>query len=423
MKVYSPSRSSKGIGIFLALIPFLFSLVSFVFLFVEIGHLTLSVDDAYVFLSSIASGFLFLVIGGLIIDYNFTKMIIDSNTLIFNHPFLPDTKYNLKELKEISWISLPVSPTNTMIGGSPQATGRAIGNALIGIKNATTKNAYSGRQFLAKMNNGATFSIRTNFINDSNNLIEDIKKISGLEIQTISTREYASWKKGDIKEFRENPEKRITLEEKISVYINTKTIIYIPFLILISSTLIINILFNLAQIEYINIQKKPFSKDFVRFEKNKDWRKGPSVFLHKKIEPVLTNINLSCFNTHLIANKELEFHYSFFPFETSYCLYTLMNLDDDEEPEIIYQKGYSEDVYVYDFDQSTQQFISKPVESFSYPLKFYVISVESFHVMNVKVYIPNMYIVAFRFIPIYLFVAFFILGVFKKLKENAIINK
>ena len=52
MKVYSPSKSSKGIGIFLALIPFLFSLLSFVFLFVEIGHLTLSVGDAYVFLSS-----------------------------------------------------------------------------------------------------------------------------------------------------------------------------------------------------------------------------------------------------------------------------------------------------------------------------------------------------------------------------------
>ncbi len=195
--------------------------------------------------------FCFLLSGGVIIDYNFIKITIDSNTLIFNHPFLPDAKYNLKELKEISWVSLPVSPTNSMIGVSPQATGRAIGNALIGIKNATTTNAYSDRQFLAKMNNGATFSIKTNFINDSTNLIEDIKKISGIEMQAISTQEYASWKTGDLKEFRENPEKRILLEEKLSRYINAKTIIYIPFLILISSTLIINILFNLAKIEYI----------------------------------------------------------------------------------------------------------------------------------------------------------------------------
>ena len=416
MKEYSPSTSSKGLGIFFALIPFFFGLVSFIFLFTI--KFTLSFEDIYGFLSIVVGIFFSFAIGLLIIDYNFTKIIIDSNTLIFNRPFLSDIKYNLKELKEISWIALPTSLPNTMMGGTPQATGRAIAKGWIHLINTTTKNAYSDSQFLARMNNGVTFSIRTNLINDSNDLVEDIKKISGLEIQTISTREYSSWKNGDIKEFRENPEKRITLEEKLSVYINTKTIIYIPFLILISSTLIINILFNLAQIEYINIQKKPFSKDFVRFEKNKDWRKGPSVFLHKKIEPVLTNINLPCFNTHLIANKELEFHYSFFPFETSYCLYTLMNLDDDEQPEIIYQKGYSEDVYVYDFDQSTQQFISKPVESFSYPLKFYVISVEPFHVMNVKVYIPNMYIVAYRLIPIYLLIAFIILGILKKPKEK-----
>jgi hypothetical protein len=144
------------------------------------------------FIASIVFLFLFV----LLINKSFTNITISGENLILKSPFFPKKIYTIKQLKEIALFDYQNhKPQNSMQGNTPQAVGRNIGLGLLTYAKRAPRNNTFEKQFMAKYSDNKVITIITNFIDDSNQLIEEIKSISGLEYTSVTFQNYKEWRK------------------------------------------------------------------------------------------------------------------------------------------------------------------------------------------------------------------------------------
>ena len=364
--IYSPSLGAKIIGIVMALIP---ALIGLIFLYGAYD------EGSIVF---VAWAIPFFLLAGFIVDYSFTKIILDADMLSFNPLFRKKKKHNLKDLEEIAWFVLPQKGRPAILGGTPEATGRAIGNGLLGIAASSAKNSIQGYQLLLKEKSGVHYSIKTNFIDNSIQLVANIEKRSGLQCSTILASEYRAWRRGDLDRYRQDPDKKKRLFiNRLSPFFKARYLIFLPIIAFVAFFLALNIGFNWAEYQYFKIAQQPFTEDFITEKeslvKSRKFSDEIDVFIKGKAQPILKNIVVKeGFCSKEDQKSENKFHYYYFPFQQSYCFNHLLNLDSDNEPEIIFRYDSELQYRVYDFDASTQAFIVKPISSFSRMLEWYI---------------------------------------------------
>jgi len=369
MTEYTPSSGAKFMGIILALIPIGVGIIFLypVFFQNELASLMIAIP-----------GF---VLGAFILNYQLTKIIIDGDQLIFKPLFTKKRCHSLKNLKEIAWFILPQKHSNTLLGGTPQATGRAIGNGLLGLANKTTANSRQGAQLLLKELSGKHYYIKTNFINHSYQLVAYIEQVSGLQPITVLPSEYRAWRKGRLAEYRKNPDRiKRRIIQMFSPYLKARYLLFIPVMAFVLFTLALNGWFHWAEYKYFEIAKKPYAQDFIVEQpspiKKNQYADEIDIYLKGDTQPALRNIIVEPRLCGPSSKRvENEFHYYSFPYESPDCFEHLINLDEDDEPEIIFRDDRGDYRYqsmVYDFDAANHQFVVKPIANYSSSLAWYI---------------------------------------------------
>jgi len=253
---------------------------------------------------------------------------------------------------------------------------------MLSIASLSAKNSVQGYQLLLKEKSGKHYSIKTNFIDNSTQLVRNIEKRSGLQCTTILSSEYRAWKRGDLDRYRQDPDKKKRVFiNRLSPYIKARYLIFLPIIAFAVFLLAINIRFNWAEYQYFKIAQQPFSENFITEKeslvKSRKYSDEIDVFIKDKTQPVLHNIVVKGrFCSKKNQKFENKFNYYFFPFQQPHCFNHLLNLDSDSEPEIIFRYDSERKFRVYDFDVSTQTFIEKPISAFSGVLEQYIDTVE-----------------------------------------------
>ena len=406
-EIYSPSLGAKIIASVIALIPTLIGLL-----------LLYGASQEHFSIMLIASAILFFILAAFIIDNGFTKIILDADTLTFKPLFRKNKQYNLKDLAEIAWFVLPQKGKSAILGGTPEATGRAIGNGLLAIAASSAKNSIKGYQLLLKEKSGKHYSIKTNFINNSNQLVDNIKKRSGLQSTTILASEYRAWIRGELDFYRQDPDR--SKRQLLNRLFKVRYLLYLPIVAFVVFFLALQIGFHWAEYQYVKTVERPFAEDFITEKespiKSREYSDEIDIFLKGETQPILKKIVVEegwCDKENKKFDNEL--HYYNFPFQHPYCFNHLLNLDSDSEPEIIfrYDSDYGLPYRVYDFSASMQTFIEKPISSFSVVLELYINSVTGMGV-GWK-YIWDMAVI---FLVGYLVVAGLILFAFYRVKKS-----
>jgi len=301
-------------------------------------------------------GCLLLLLSFYIINQYIITLIIDNNELQIKRIAFPLKTFPINNLKEIVLMDFINSK-----------------------KNQITSQNYA---LILKDSNNKIFNIKMYKLEYPNHFIEDIKNISGLHYTRINNREYAAFKRGDLEDYRSNPyPKYLRFLAKLAPYFKVKYLLYPPLILLFILVVIGNIWFNLTDYQFRKLSTENYSNIFfeIKIKNNQDESEKDEL-----ADIYLTGTNKIILENILIVEKHYYsfesdsiFHYYLYPYKSPFYIPRLVNLDNDNEPEVIY-KATEDNLYlVYDFDREKKKFISKSIKSFSTNFYWYIFELKS----------------------------------------------
>ncbi|HFC29590.1 MAG TPA: hypothetical protein ENJ44_00960 [Oceanospirillales bacterium] len=378
MKCYKTNKTARIIAAIIAFIPFSIGALGFVPVFTNFSVEYLIVLPL--------SGF-FLYVARFIIGRNFISVCIDGNDLIVNKLFYRRQVFSIAQMREIALFSLQkiAHNNNYLPAGTPQATGGAIGNALLSMSNNAAKNSTHGQQLALKFLNGKVISFNSNYMDDANDLLKQLKQQSGLEVQMIPVKFYHPWRKGILEQYIANRGiKSKKFLQAIKPFYKAKYLFYPPLIIFTVMIIALNIWFNLTHYNFKKITiEKPENAFFYTQKlpkKDKYDRRKRVDFYSKKSQKRLAS-DIIIHNERFFGDEsDTVYHYAFYPYDNPFFLSRIVNLDSDEEPEIFFKaKDEVNEIYqVYDYNKATDKFDILPIEHFSKNLQRYITELKGY---------------------------------------------
>jgi len=415
MKCYESHKTAKIIAAIIASLPFLIGILGLVsvFSFYSVN---------YWIVLPISCGFLY--IARFIIGRNFITICIDGNNLIVNRLFYKSQVYNMSKLREIALVCLQhhFHNNNNLLGGTPQATGRAIGNVLLSASNNAAKNTTIGQQMVLKFQNGKVISFNSNYINDANDLLKQLKQQSSANVITLSLKQFKAWKNGTLEQYEANKGiKAKKFLQAIEPFYKAKYLFYPPLIIFAILIVASNIWFNWTHYQFkkltlVNPNNTFFYTKKLPKEDKYDRRERVNFYSQKSHQLLASDIIIH--NKRFFGDEsDKVFHYAFYPYDNPFFLSRIVNLDNDKEPEILFKaKDEINQIYqVYDYNKNTDKFAIVPIEHYSKNIQRYI--------RELKAYKPYRW--SYKIgekLPIILIIYYFILLLFylivNTLKEN-----
>ncbi len=313
------------------------------------------------------------------LNRDISKIILHNNKLTIKGLFYTINHCTITRDTRIAIMSLQKGPTQPVVGAAPTTYGYRIGNGLIALADAASKNSTSGKHLILSNKTNEIIKIRSNYYHQSNQLLQALEKITNKKATPLHSNEINAWKAKQLDEYRKNPYPRYKdFLKRVSPYMKFKILVYPPLLFWLAIFFISNISFNIVHYQFgklihplADLPNQRYTLKILPHQKK---------HRHQVHADIISTIDNSILLKDIIVHdKTLSTkarNYTFYPYFYPKYLPRMVNLDRDEEAEILVKIKNKYQVYDYDFIQN--KFILKPVEEFSKIYARYITELKGF---------------------------------------------
>ncbi len=341
------------------------------------------------------------------LNRDISKIILNHNKLTIKGLFYTINQCTITKDTRIAIMSLKKGPTKPIIGAAPVTYGYRIGNGLIALADAASKNSTSGKHLILANKTNEIIKIRSNYYHQSKQLLQTLEKITQKKATPLHLNELNAWQSKQLSAYRQNPyPKYKAFLKRVTPYMRFKILVYPVLVLWLAIILISNISFNIIHKQFNQLARPITDSQNKRYT----LKIKPPQKKHKYLveADIISNKDNSILLKDIVVEKKTyrsrkTTSYTFYPYFYPQYLPRMVNLDQDEEAEILVKIKNKYQIYDYDSIQNTFQL--KPVAEFSNIYARYITELKGFSELKWSGYLSETALII-------LFAYFFALGVF-----------